>query len=532
MTSAMSITWPSTTDIRTRNLVAHATWALGMGVAYFLACFIALSIDVTSGAASVWPASGVLFGTLLLVPGRFTPSILVGALVGGVLANIGAGFEPAKSLGFTLINLGEGLAGRWLVRRYVPDAPRLSQPLNGFALIACGGTAAVGGALVAAAVASFTSHSDWTKVLGTWVGSDTAGILIVTPVILATAGALAEVTRPLPRARVLEAAFLLAVLCTICSWLYLTTHLPRLDQFTNPLVILPLIAWAAIRFETTGAAWAIFLVNMFSISGTALGLGPLSELAKSPLVNLIMQARIGVTGMVALSLGAAVAAARRSAAVHQRLALELQAAADRERARLSHELHDDVAQKLAALKMQLQLAELASGPDHTPSTSSSVAIVDDLLTNVRALSHSLRPAPFDNGQLVPALTALARSEGTRGGLCVLIDSPVSDLSLPRDVELVCYRVVREAVVNVVKHARARNVAVSLNRDPDWLTLSIADDGRGFDVAPISRQAVRDGHLGLVGMRERVGRVGGSLSVTSRPGAGTTITCLVPIGAVV
>jgi signal transduction histidine kinase len=503
-----------------------------MGAVYFLACFIALSIDVTSGAASVWPASGVLFGTLLLAPNSFIPSILAGALLGGVVANLGVGFEAATSLGYTLINLGEALAGRWLVRRYFPDAARLSQPLNGFALVACGGAAAVGGALVAAVVASVTSHSNWAKVLGTWAGSDAAGIVIVTPVILATAGALAEVKGPLPRLRVFEAAFLLIVLFSICSWLYLMPHGSHLDQFTNPLVILPLIGWAAIRFETAGGAWAIFFVNTFSIAGTAMGLGPLSELPPSPLVNLIMQARIGVTGMVALSLGAAVAAARRSAAVHQRLALELQAAADRERARLSHELHDDVAQKLAALKMQLQLAELASGADHTAPTPSSVAIVDDLLTNVRALSHSLRPAPFDRGQLVPALTALARSEGTRGGLCVLIDSPVSDLSLPRDVELVCYRVVREAVTNVVKHARARNVAVSLNRDPGGLTLSIADDGRGFDVAPISRQAVRDGHLGLVGMRERVGRVGGSLSVTSRPGAGTIITCLVPLGAVV
>ena len=93
----------------------------------------------------------------------------------------------------------------------------------------------------------------------------------------------------------------------------------------------------------------------------------------------------------------------------------------------------------------------------------------------------------------------------------------------------CYRIVREAVANAVKHARAQTVGVSLNYQSDWLTLSIADDGHGFDVAPTTRQAVRDGHLGLVGMRERLDRVGGTLSISSTLGRGTTVKCLVPIG---
>ena len=232
---------------------------------------------------------------------------------------------------------------------------------------------------------------------------------------------------------------------------------------------------------------------------------------------------------MALSLGAAIGTLRGSAIVHRQLAQELQAAVDSERTRLSHELHDEVAQKLAALKMQLQLADINRAVGHTATTVSSVAIVDDVLANVRAISHSLRPAPFDRGQLVPALTAMARTEGNRARMRVLIDSPFADLSLPHDIELVGYRVAREAVSNAVKHARAQNVAVSLECQSDRLTLSIVDDGRGFDVAPTTRQAVRDGHLGLVGMRERLDRVGGTLSINSTLGRGTTITCLVPIG---
>jgi signal transduction histidine kinase len=512
-----------------RDWRAHGAAALGMGLVYFLACYVALSIDVTNGAASVWPASGLLFGALLLTPKRFVPSVLIGSFVGGTAANLGVGFAAATSIGYTFINLGEGLAGRWLVRRYCPDAPRLSQPLNGFALIACGATASVGGAFVAATLATLTSHANWVGVFGTWAGSDATGVVIVAPVIVATAGAVSELRRPFPRGRLIEALFVLAVLVIMSAWLYLWKHPSRLDHFANPLLILPLIAWAAVRFEATGAAWAIFIVNAFCVWGTALGYGPLFDLTPSSLVNLVVQARVGVTGMVALSLGAAVGAARRSAAVHRRLALELQAAADRERSRLSHELHDEVAQKLAALKMKLQLTAIAPELDRRKSTASSVAIVNDLLADVRAMSHSLRPAPFDEGQLMPALNALAKSEGTRAGITVLIESPDADPSLPREIELVCYRVVREAIANVVKHARARNVCVFLNYESNHLTVSVVDDGRGFDVAPTTRQAVRDGHLGLVGMRERLSHIGGTLSVSSTIGQGTTITCLVPLG---
>jgi len=514
---------------KTRDLLTHVACALGMGAAYFAACYVALSIDVTNGAASVWPASGLLFGVLLLVPHRRIPAVLVGSLIGGIAANLGVGFAAATSVGYTCINLCEGLAGRWLVRRFCPDAHRLSQPLNGFALIACGVTASTVGGLFAGTLATLTTQANWFSVVGTWAGSCATGIVIVTPVILATADAALELSRPVPRRRLLEAFVILSVLCVTSAYLYLWKHPSRLDQFANPLLILPLMAWAAIRFEAVGAAWAVFIVNAFCLWGTALGYGPLFDLTPSSLVNLVVQARVGVTGMVALSLGSAVGAARRSAAVHRRLALELQAAADSERSRLSHELHDEVAQKLAALKMQLQLTEIDPEHDRRKSTASSVAIVNDLLAEVRAMSHSLRPAPFDQGQLLPALGALAKSEGTRGRISVVIEAPDDELSLPHNIELVCYRVVREAIANVVKHARARNVCVLLNHELDQLTVSIVDDGRGFDVAPTTRQAVRDGHLGLVGMRERLSRVGGTLNVSSTLGEGTTVTCLVPIG---
>jgi len=130
--------------------------------------------------------------------------------------------------------------------------------------------------------------------------------------------------------------------------------------------------------------------------------------------------------------------------------------------------------------------------------------------------------------LIPALTVLARTEGKRAGLRVLIDAPVDDVPLSREAELACYRVVREAVINIVKHARANNLAVSALTHAGVFSVRIVDDGTGFDVVPAARQAVLDGHLGLMGMQERLDQVGGTLRIRSRKGGGTMVECRVPL----
>lgn len=205
--------------------------------------------------------------------------------------------------------------------------------------------------------------------------------------------------------------------------------------------------------------------------------------------------------------------------------IAIENAAHAEKTQLSHELHDEIGQKLIALKLETELARV-SGRER--DVSSTVALLNGVIEDVRALSHSLRPAPFDEGQLIPALAALARTEAGRSGLCVLIDAPDDGMVLAPDVELTCYRIAREALHNVVKHARARHVAVSIACEGRELAVRVCDDGRGFDVMPVARKAVRNGRLGIVGMQDRAGSVGGSIDIESRPGAGTRLTCRVPL----
>ncbi|BCS35093.1 hypothetical protein TBR22_A43190 [Luteitalea sp. TBR-22] len=224
--------------------------------------------------------------------------------------------------------------------------------------------------------------------------------------------------------------------------------------------------------------------------------------------------------------GVALVARRRAHAVRV-LSSEIARSQEQERQRLAQDLHDDVGQKLALLKLQLQMA-IKADEASDPALKGCVDLVDTVIADIRTISGALKPVPFDPGLLLPALRVLAQREGTRAGLAVLVDAPGDTTGLPREVELACYRIVREALANVVKHAEARHVAVTITTTPHALTLRVADDGRGFDVKAGRRAATAGGHLGLRSVEERLTVLGGALRITSEPGVGTTLECTVPL----
>ncbi len=508
------------------NVVKDIAASIAMAVGYFAMCWLGLSLGVTAGVGSVWPASGLLTGILLLAPRERWVAIGAGAFIGGVAANLGVGFNFVASVGYVLINLGECFVANWLVRRFAPDAVRLRQPSHVFVLIGYFALSAVSvGAPIAAALASFASNADFWTVLRTWWTSDASGVVLVAPVILAM-GRRSDTPTSWSHVRVIEGATMVVGVAIGSWWIFVVPH-SVLSPLMQPFSLLPFIVWAAIRFGVSGSAWTMLLMSGFCIWGTHLGFGPYAT-HDTLIAHLSVQGFACMASVVSLSLATAVDAAQRSAVLHRDLVVKLQSAGEAERARLSHELHDDIAQKLAALKMQLELDQLLG--QNRRSAADSVSAVDGLIGDIREMSRSLRPAPFEEGQLIPALANLAKTEGRRAGLRVLIDAPADEVLLSRDAELACYRVAREAVTNIVKHARAHHLAVSALTQANVFSVRIVDDGTGFDVAPASRQAVLDGHLGLMGMQERVEQVGGSLRIRSRRGCGTMVECRVPLMA--
>src|SRR5206468_7695550 len=152
--------------------------------------------------------------------------------------------------------------------------------------------------------------------------------------------------------------------------------------------------------------------------------------------------------------------------------------------------------------------------------------LEQVEAQLRRLSHELRPTILDDLGLKPAIEFLADGISKRTGRPVVVKASISE-RLPGPVETAMYRIVQEALTNVIKHAQATQAVVHLVRHQEALVCSIADNGRGFSGGARSLRTHNEG-LGLIGMRERAASLGGTLSIDSSPGRGTTLKIVVPL----
>ena len=196
-----------------------------------------------------------------------------------------------------------------------------------------------------------------------------------------------------------------------------------------------------------------------------------------------------------------------------------------ERKRLARELHDETGQALTSILLGLKgIEEADSAEDVRQSVLALRELVVATLHDVRRLAIELRPKALDDFGLVPAIERLAETFAEQTNLDVHLEAVLGESRLAGEVETALYRIVQEALTNVIKHANARTVSVVLTRKGERVVVLVEDDGRGFDTAE-----GRDGGLGLLGMRERIALVGGQVSVESNPERGTTVAVEVPAG---
>ena len=201
-------------------------------------------------------------------------------------------------------------------------------------------------------------------------------------------------------------------------------------------------------------------------------------------------------------------------------------AQEEERLRIARELHDETAQALAALLVRQRVAERSHDPETLQRTMADLRVLTaEALEGVRRMALELRPTMLDDLGLVAALEAFARQFSHRTGIPVDVRVPRRPDRLPPEVELVAFRVIQEALSNVARHSQASRAEVSLVAGPGSLVVSVTDDGRGFDLTTALDS--RERSLGLFGMHERAGLVGGRLSLDSAPGRGTRVRLEIP-----
>jgi two-component system sensor histidine kinase UhpB len=194
---------------------------------------------------------------------------------------------------------------------------------------------------------------------------------------------------------------------------------------------------------------------------------------------------------------------------------------ERERRRLSHELHDEVGQTLSAALLLLQPRDTDDRDEFERQLSEAAETVRDGLEGARRVAHALRPVILEQLELGSALANLGRSMGASADLSVAVRVPRALPALPADVELAVYRVAQEAMTNVVRHACASHVQLAVRLDDTALTLSVSDDGIGL--APGASR----GH-GMRGMHERARAVGAELAVRDGIAGGTELDLRVPL----
>lgn len=198
---------------------------------------------------------------------------------------------------------------------------------------------------------------------------------------------------------------------------------------------------------------------------------------------------------------------------------------EEERRHISRELHDEAGQVLIGIKLALQVAAIQIPEEWTElrrGLDDLREMVNDATRRLKDLARWLRPPTLDQLGLEVALRQLATDLQKKAGLELRLDLEAPDPRLPQSCEIALYRIAQEALTNVLRHSKAQTASLELRTDSGQVRLCVRDDGRGFDGPGTG------GGLGLLGMRERAGMLGGVLTIDSSPNRGTLIRVEVPL----
>ena len=210
--------------------------------------------------------------------------------------------------------------------------------------------------------------------------------------------------------------------------------------------------------------------------------------------------------------------------------MALLTAQETERRRISTELHDQLGHALILMKFRFAMVARQFTADQSKARAECADLcgyIDQTLEDVRRLARDLRPSVLEELGLSAALRWLAESCGRDGHPVAATIADIDPL-VPRDAQVIVYRIVQQAITNAARHAEANEVSLRVTRDRGRLWFVVEDDGQGFDMSQIVTAGPGRGGLGLATMQERASMVGGSLEVWSRTGKGTRVTLGVPV----
>ena len=549
---------------RRADLWRPALAALLVGAGYYAGAKVGFALTFQPHPVStLWPPNSILLAALLLSRPRSWWFLLLAAFPAHLLVQINADIPTAMILCWFVSNCSEALIGASILRYFTKSELRFdnTQHVSLFIFVA----------LLAPFLSSFLDsafvmlnqfgESSYWSVFRMRFFSNVLASLTLVPLIVTWRRAELSSLKTTPWKRYIEAGLLangllIVVLVSLSS--------RSAAQDTTPALLylpLPLLLWAAIRFDPRGSSAVLLAVSIFEIWEAIHGFGPFASqsaemnarsvqlfliLASMPLMLLAalikereraQQAALVKETQLEAALHAAQSASQALIDSQEKLhqshndvrkllgrVIDVQEA---ERRRISRELHDDLNQKIATLsvsisrvkrKLPMQDDALITELDQLRTTA------NDLTNEVRRLSHQLHPAVLERLGLVTALKSYIESFTDEEQIDVELTAEIGDERVPFQTSICLYRVAVEALRNVSRHSGAASASISLKRLDNVLELQVADSGMGFDVDTYRSS----GGLGLISIEERLRLLQGSCEIQSASQQGTTLIARVPL----
>jgi two-component system sensor histidine kinase UhpB len=383
--------------------------------------------------------------------------------------------------------------------------------------------------LVRLAPSSVLSAHHWSSdLIDVWTSrwiNVTASLIIFVPTILVCVTRGGRWFRGLSPLKAAEGTLLAMTLFAVTFQVYGRVYAVGDEPPSIYLIPLPILLWAAIRFGSVGTCLSITTFVLISTWCTYTGEGPFLSSISISRVTVLQVAWIVVSAPL-LCL-AAVVSERKTAledlkAAHaelQQFTPRLISAQEKEKQRISRDLHDDIGQRLALLKAGLdtldQTIPVEKASEHA-QMHSLLTQVDDLVIDVHNISHQLHSSKLELLGLSVALKGVCQQLADQYGIVIDLTTQKVPKSLPEELSLCFYRTAQEGLMNALKHSESRRIDVSLDCRGQILRMRIKDFGIGFDPSVLGKG------LGLVTMQERLRMVGGVLRVSSVQGKGTEL----------
>lgn len=522
--------------------------------------------SASAGAHPIWSPLGVGVAGVLLLGYEIWPGIFLGAWVADFMVTSQGTLSPVLALGKT----AECVLAAWFINRYARGCRFYERPWDvfKFALLA-GLVSPLLSPPLGVAQPILDNYIFWAGPSASWLScwlGEAASVVVLTPLLVLWHE---NHSLRVSRARLIEFALLITLLLAACAAIFGNAIPPPMRKYLMPNFCLPFLLWAALRFGPRETATATFLLGLAALWGTLQGRGYFARTSPAESL-LVFQGFLAANAVVSLVVAALIQQrnesrrelqlarddlearvqqrtaelteanqalqqemARRQEAqsAHAEVLRQLVEVQEQERRRISRELHDQMGQDLAALKVVLGMlkAKTENTAENQPSFSRLEQLIERLMQTVRRLAWELRPAILDDFGLDVALQRYTQEWTELHGVPVDFHTTgVAGRRLPGKVETALYRIAQEALTNVSRHAKAGRVSVLLERRPGQLSLIVEDNGCGFDADATLAAANPHKKLGLLGMRERAIVIDGTVEVEAQPGQGTTVFVRVPL----